>query len=69
LDLKRQNGGVSRLTARGRGWGHGVGMCQWGAMQLSKEGYNYRRILEHYYPGAELTRWYDGLRAQRGDGS
>lgn len=33
-------------------------------MQLSRDGYNYRRILEHYYPGAELMRWYGGLRAE-----
>ncbi len=69
LDLDRRDGWVTRVKAKGRGWGHGVGMCQWGAMQLSKDGYNYRRILEHYYPGAELMRWYDGLRAERGDGS
>ena len=54
-----------RLTARGRGWGHGVGMCQWGAMQLSKDGYDYRFILGHYYPGTKLRLWYDGFRADR----
>ena len=38
----------------GRGWGHGVGMCQWGAYVMSKKGYNYKEILNFYYPGAEI---------------
>ncbi len=41
---------------RGRGWGHGVGLCQVGAMTLGREGWSYRQILEHYYPGASLRR-------------
>ena len=47
------------VTLSGRGWGHGVGMCQWGAMQLSKEGVGFERILKHYYPGTTLQNWYD----------
>jgi stage II sporulation protein D len=47
------------MVARGRGWGHGVGMCQFGAMQLSLEGHDYRKILRHYYPGAKLEQWGD----------
>ncbi|MBI4843891.1 MAG: SpoIID/LytB domain-containing protein [Nitrospirae bacterium] len=38
----------------GRGWGHGVGMSQWGALEMAKEGKGYREILEHYYPGAVI---------------
>ncbi|MFC1805242.1 SpoIID/LytB domain-containing protein [Candidatus Omnitrophota bacterium] len=38
----------------GFGWGHGAGMCQWGAYFMSKEGKDYEEILDHYYPGAEL---------------
>src|SRR5436305_6764872 len=34
----------------GRGWGHGVGMSQWGAEGYALHGYDYSRILEHYYP-------------------
>ena len=41
--------------ARGRGWGHRVGMCQWGARQLAAEGRGFEEILGFYYPGAELT--------------
>jgi stage II sporulation protein D len=42
----------------GRGWGHGVGMCQWGAIGMAKKGYSYRDILEHYYGGAYLAKIY-----------
>ena len=35
----------------GHGFGHGVGLCQWGAIALSRKGWSYRDILEHYYPG------------------
>lgn len=40
----------------GRGWGHGVGLCQWGAIEMGKEGKNYREILAHYYPGTKIDR-------------
>lgn len=40
----------------GKGWGHGVGMCQWGAYNMARKGYNYKEILDFYYPGAELVR-------------
>ena len=38
----------------GRGYGHGVGLCQWGAKGMAEQGHNARRILEFYYPGATL---------------
>ncbi|MGZ5280481.1 MAG: SpoIID/LytB domain-containing protein, partial [Pseudobdellovibrionaceae bacterium] len=38
----------------GRGFGHGVGLCQWGSKALGKTGKNYKEILEHYYPKADL---------------
>lgn len=37
---------------QGKGYGHGVGMCQWSAQQMAKEGKNYREILSKFYPGA-----------------
>jgi len=40
----------------GFGWGHGVGMCQWGAYFMAKEGKNYKDILQYYYPGSELSQ-------------
>ena len=44
--------GVFRFTVRG--WGHGVGMSQAGAAFLAEQGADYREILAHYYPGAQL---------------
>ena len=44
---------------RGRGYGHGAGLCQLGARLLAEQGWTYERILEHYYPGTELQRLYD----------
>ncbi|MBS1766081.1 MAG: SpoIID/LytB domain-containing protein [Acidobacteria bacterium] len=40
----------------GRGWGHGVGMCQTGAYGMALEGWTYDQILKHYYSGIELTK-------------
>ena len=46
-----QSGTFSFTT---RGYGHGVGMSQWGAKALAEQGADYRAILAHYYPGTEL---------------
>jgi stage II sporulation protein D len=43
----------------GYGWGHGVGMCQWGAYGMALRHYNYRKILEFYYPSSELVKLKD----------
>ncbi len=40
---------------RGRGYGHGVGMCQEGALRLARQGASYEEILAHYYPQANLV--------------
>ncbi len=40
----------------GHGWGHGVGMCQWGAFGLSLKGRNAAKILEYYYPGTKVEK-------------
>ncbi len=45
-------------TFTGRGWGHGVGMCQYGAYGLAKIGVKYDEILKHYYTGIDLTKAY-----------
>jgi stage II sporulation protein D len=42
------------LLVSGRGFGHGVGMSQWGAHAMALRGSDYRQILNHYYQGAEL---------------
>jgi stage II sporulation protein D len=43
------------LVFEGRGAGHGVGLCQWGAKGMAEEGKSYRDILGFYYPGAEIV--------------
>jgi SpoIID/LytB domain protein len=43
---------------RGGGWGHGVGMCQWGAIGRAAAGQDHRRILGAYFSGAEVARIY-----------
>lgn len=42
----------------GAGWGHGVGLCQIGAAVMGERGYNYEKILLHYYVGAEIKKLY-----------
>ena len=42
------------VRLHGRGWGHGVGLCQIGAAVMASKGYTYRQILEHYYPGTSI---------------
>ena len=43
-----------RVRFHGKGWGHGVGLCQIGAAVMAERGYDYRAILQHYYPGSEI---------------
>jgi stage II sporulation protein D len=50
------NGEVSQLTLDGRGYGHGIGMCQWGAIGRARAGEDYRTILSTYYPGTTIGR-------------
>ncbi len=40
----------------GRGLGHGVGLCQWGAKEMAMRGFDYKAILSHYYPGTKLMK-------------
>lgn len=53
-----ESGDVIAYRFIGRGWGHGVGMCQVGAYGLALEGLTYEQILKSYYTGIELTRLY-----------
>ena len=56
LIVSSNAGEVSSLTINGRGYGHGIGMCQWGAIGRARAGQNYRTILETYYPGTTIGR-------------
>ncbi len=40
----------------GKGWGHGVGLCQWGAFTMAKKGKDFQQILSLYYPGAKIVK-------------
>jgi stage II sporulation protein D len=42
------------LVFEGRGYGHGVGLCQWSALQMAREGKTYKEILSYFYPGTTL---------------
>lgn len=48
----------ARFILNGRGWGHGVGLCQIGAAVMGEQGIDYRKILSHYYPGADVEKGY-----------
>ncbi len=43
------------VTVDGLGWGHGVGMCQWGAYGQAQQGKKADEIIRYYYPGVEIT--------------
>lgn len=48
----------NEVVFAGRGFGHGVGLCQWGAKSMAESGHNYKEILKHYYRDAEIGRMY-----------
>jgi stage II sporulation protein D len=43
------------FVVKGRGWGHGIGLSQWGARGFAERGWSHERILRHYYPGTTLA--------------
>jgi stage II sporulation protein D len=49
-----RDGRMTQLTLRGAGNGHGVGMCQWGAIGRARAGQDFRTILRTYYPGTTV---------------
>jgi SpoIID/LytB domain protein len=55
-----QVGSGRSFTFYGSGFGHGVGMSQWGAYGLARRGWGYRRILAHYYRGVRIRRTSSG---------
>ncbi len=59
IELRHRGGSpVTGLVVEGRGWGHGIGMCQMGALGRARAGQSYRDILSTYYPGTRLVRLY-----------
>ena len=49
----------NRFVLHGRGWGHGVGLCQIGAAVMGEQGHKYNEILLYYYRGAEIKKIYE----------
>jgi stage II sporulation protein D len=56
LALPASAGAATRWVVKGGGWGHGIGMSQYGAFGLAQQGQSYRDILGHYYTGTEVSR-------------
>ncbi len=58
ISLTREKDGfVSSIAVTGRGWGHGVGLCQTGAVGMAAKGKKYDEILHHYYRDIKLVKW------------
>jgi stage II sporulation protein D len=57
LKKSRENGSCT-LSLEGRGYGHGAGLCQYGAMALARKGRTTSQILAHYYHGIRLAKWW-----------
>lgn len=47
------------IVFRGKGYGHGAGMCQWGARKMAESGYSYKEILNFYFPGLKIKKLTD----------
>jgi len=58
FDMEEQADG--KILIEGRGYGHGVGLCQQGALRMTELGYTYRQVLSHYYKGVRLVN-YDSI--------
>ncbi|MFS8638357.1 MAG: hypothetical protein FWJ74_09735, partial [Gemmatimonadota bacterium] len=58
LEVERRGGEVTGVVATGGGWGHGIGMCQMGAIGRARAGQDYRRILRTYYRDTEIVKLY-----------
>jgi stage II sporulation protein D len=57
IEIQRDaSGGIEAVVFAGKGWGHGVGLCQVGAYGMALRGSTYREILAHYYRGAVIER-------------
>jgi stage II sporulation protein D len=57
IEIQRDQGGrIASAVFAGKGWGHGVGLCQVGAYGMAVRGADYKEILGHYYPGISIAR-------------
>lgn len=58
VDTKGPKDKPDAFVIKGAGWGHGVGMCQTGAISMAHSGKGYREILKHYFPNASVEKLY-----------
>ncbi len=56
IETEKNRGVLQAVIFRGKGYGHGVGMCQWGALVQSQNDTDYREILKFYFPGTEVSK-------------
>ncbi|MBQ2497966.1 MAG: DUF4922 domain-containing protein, partial [Prevotella sp.] len=49
---------TTQFILKGKGWGHGVGLCQIGAAVMGENGYSYKEILSHYYQKTNIQKLY-----------
>src|SRR5204863_7966858 len=56
IEKTKDPDGMDRYTFYGKGWGHGVGMCQVGAYGMAFRGWKYDQILKRYYAGIEIVQ-------------
>ena len=55
MEFVREGEAVSKLVIRGKGYGHGVGLCQMGAIGRAEAGLGFKEILQAYYPGTHIS--------------
>lgn len=62
-DIKSNNYEITMqgyyVDFNGKGWGHGVGLCQWGARGMAEQQFNYKQILSYYYPGSQIMDYHN----------
>ena len=58
VETTTDSDGNTLFIIKGKGWGHGVGLCQIGAAAMALKGFKAEEILAHYYPGAKITKKY-----------
>lgn len=66
FDIKKDNGEITKVIAHGGGFGHGVGMSQYGAGEMAKQGYSYDEIIQHYFKNVAITTYPITLSNQNG---
>ena len=54
VQIEATNSSTGDFIFNGRGWGHGVGMSQWGAKGMAEAGFHYQEIIQHYFAGTEI---------------